>query len=102
MTKRFCKGASESKLPKPRYDFIWDSAPVIKHLKTIFPHKNYSLEIITKKLVLLLALRTGHRTQTLSLIKLSGLSLGNNLVIKIADRIKTRALGKSQPIFTFS
>lgn len=102
MIRRFCKGVAVLKPPRPRYDFIWDPAPVIRKLAAIYPYTSTSLDVITKKLVLLLALGTGHRSQTLSLIRISQISLGEKLVIRIPDRIKTSAPGHSQPFFCFS
>lgn len=53
LIRHFCKGASILKPSKPRYDYIWDPAPVILKLGSLFPHEELSLEKITKKLVLL-------------------------------------------------
>lgn len=60
LVSRFCKGANNIKPITPRYDYIWDPAPVINQLKLMYPHETLSLEIISKKLALLLALGTGH------------------------------------------
>jgi len=73
---------------------------VIAKLASIYPYERLSLKDITKKLVLLLALATGHRAQTLSLIRISQISLDEKLIIP--DRIKTSASGRSQPFFLFS
>lgn len=62
---------------------IWDPAPVIAKLAAIYPHDAYLLNVVTKKLAILLALGTGHRTQTLSLIKISQISLNEKLIIHI-------------------
>lgn len=61
LIKRFCKGISILKSPRPRYDFVWDPAPVITKLSSIYPYEGLSLKTITKKMILLLALATGHR-----------------------------------------
>ncbi|RLU19489.1 hypothetical protein DMN91_008046 [Ooceraea biroi] len=103
LVKRFCKGASYLKPPKPRYDFIWDPAPVIANLATMFPYTSISLPAITKKLVLLLALESGQRAQTLAYIKISQLSFSRDkLLIRIPDRIKTSGPGRAQPVLSFS
>lgn len=101
MVKRFCKGVSVLKPPRPRYDFVWDPAPVISKLSSIYPYEGVSLKDITKKLILLLALATGHRAQTLSLLRISQISLEERLIIRVPDRIKTSAPGRSQPFFLF-
>lgn len=102
--KRFCKGVSVLKPPRPRYDFVWDPAPVIARLSSIYPYEGVSLKLLSEKLILLLALATGHRAQTFSLFRISQISLQDKLIIRVLrlDRIKTSAPGRSQPFFLFS
>lgn len=58
-----------------------------------------SLESLSKKLVTLLALVTGQRMQTLSLIDIKNITIKEDLVeIKIPERIKTSKPGKNQPV----
>lgn len=103
LVRRFCKGAGVLKPPRPKYDFIWDPAPVITKLGTWFPHQDLSLELLTKKLVLLLALCSGQRCQTLAAIKVSQISISADQAwIRITDRIKTSATGRPQPLLSFS
>lgn len=103
LVRRFCKGAGRLKPPRPKYDFVWDPAPVISKLGSWVPHQNLSLEILTKKLVLLLALCSGQRCQTLAAIRVSQISLTIDKVsIRVADRLKTSAPGRPQPFLTFS
>lgn len=71
LIKRFCKGANILKPSGPRYDHIWDPAPVISKLGSFFPHEDLPLERITKKLTLLLALGSGQRCQTLAALRIS-------------------------------
>lgn len=92
--RRFCKGVAALRPPRPRYDYVWDPAPVIaRSISSIFPHDLYALDVITKKLVLLLALATGHRAQSLVAIRLSQISLLDKLIIRIPDRIKNVGAG---------
>lgn len=86
------KGVATLKPPRPRYDYVWDPAPIIAKLASIYPYDSCTLNVITKKLVLLLALGTDQRVQTLVLFKLSHMSLSEKLIIRIPDRIKTSAL----------
>lgn len=103
LIKRFCKGVSVLKPQAPRYDHIWDPAPVIDKLSAIFPHDAVPLPTITKKLVLLLALGSGQRAQSLTAIKISHLFLSpEKLIIRIPDRLKTSAPGRAQPLLMFS
>ncbi|XP_077277629.1 uncharacterized protein LOC143905862 [Temnothorax americanus] len=103
LIKRFCKGASVLKPPRPRYDHIWDPAPVISKLGTFFPHEDLSLERVTKKLALLLALGSGQRCQTLAALRRSQISITEEkMIFTVPDRIKTSAPGRRQPLLIFS
>lgn len=96
--KRFFKGIFKIKPTFPRYDFTWDPTPVLSYLENL--HNDLlNLEQLSKKLVMLLALATGQRTQTLSLIKISNIKTFNDrIIIKITNLIKTSAIGKAQPV----
>ncbi|KYN03289.1 hypothetical protein ALC62_05870 [Cyphomyrmex costatus] len=101
LIKRFCKGASVCRPQTPRYDYVWDPAPVIKKLASDFPHRDLSLERLTRKLVMLLALGTGQRCQTLAAIRISQITLEENrALIRIPERLKTSAPGKPQPLLS--
>lgn len=102
LVKRFCKGVGVLRSPRPRYEYVWDPAPVIAKLATHYPHESLSLERVTKKLALLLALGTGQRVQTLASIKLSQVTLSEKLIIRIPSKLKTSAPGRPQPFFSFS
>lgn len=100
--ERFVKGVSWLRPPKPRYNEIWDISPVIEYLENIKPLEKLSLEILTKKLTMLLMLATGHRLKTLSLLKISKTTKGEKgFVLKVADIIKTSKPGAAQPFFKF-
>lgn len=61
------------------------------------------MEVLTGKLVTLLALVMGQRIQTLSLIKLSNIIKRDNVVqIKISDTIKPSGRDRAEPLLTFS
>jgi len=81
---------------------VWHPAAVIARLSSIYPYDSVPLKIITRKLVFLLVLGTGHQVQTLCSIKMSQISLKEKLIIRISDRIKTSKLGRYQPFFCFS
>lgn len=97
--KRLLKGAYKMKPTKPKYSNTWDPQLVLDHISKWFPNTDLSLEKITKKLTILLAICTAHRMQTLSLIKLENISfLDNSIKINITDIIKTSAPGREQPV----
>lgn len=101
LVSRFFKGVAVLKPQRPRYDFVWDPTPVVDHLASLYPHDKFSLEIISRKLVTLLALTTAQRMQTLAAIRLSNVILSDSLVIRIPARLKTSRVGKSQPLLSF-
>lgn len=97
--KRLLKGAYKLRPTRPKYSSTWDPQMVLSFVSTWVPNKELTLEKITKKLVILLALCTGHRMQTLSLIKLENISSSQNgIKINITDIIKTSAPGRDPTI----
>ncbi|XP_050314945.1 uncharacterized protein LOC126749306 [Anthonomus grandis grandis] len=98
--KRFFKGALNLRPLKPKYSYTWDPEIVISYLESFYPYKNVSLKDISFKLVTLLALSTGHRVQTLSLIHIHNIKMTQGKYeIKVPDRIKTTNRNEYQPIF---
>ncbi|KAL0879323.1 hypothetical protein ABMA27_003101 [Loxostege sticticalis] len=99
--KRFMKGVFRLNPPQPKYDVTWDPQIVLNFLSCWYPNENLILENLTKKLVTLLAIATGHRVQTLSLIKTQNIQQSNQkILIKIPDLIKTSRPGSNQPLLT--
>lgn len=97
--KRLLKGVFRLRPSLPRYSSTWDPQIVLSHISEWAPNSQLSLEKITKKLVILLALCTAHRVQTFSLIKLNNIKIKNNGVeIVISDIIKTSGIGRNQPV----
>lgn len=96
--KRFFKGIFKLKPTFPRYTVTWNPSIVLDYLEKI-PHDSCNLEKLSKKLIMLLALSTGQRMQTLSLIKTSNIKLFNDrIIISITDLIKTSGIGRIQPV----
>ncbi|XP_044598715.1 uncharacterized protein LOC123274959 [Cotesia glomerata] len=99
LISRFIKGSSKIRPSLPKYESTWDVDPVLDKLATWFPLEELSLEKLTKKLVLLLALGTAHRSQTFSLIKISNIIASERKIeVRISDRIKTSRPGAPQPV----
>ncbi|XP_068994070.1 uncharacterized protein [Neodiprion pinetum] len=97
--KRFFRGVAQLRPQSAKYEEIWDPDPVLCYLKTLWPHDTLSFEDLTKKLVMLLALVTAQRVQTLSKIRLSCIDkTDTEIKVKIIDRIKTSGLGRKQPL----
>ncbi|XP_044598764.1 uncharacterized protein LOC123274984 [Cotesia glomerata] len=99
--KRFFKGVSKLKPPRPKYDCIWDPGLVLDLLKKWGPNDKVNLEKLSLKVVSLLALVTGHRMQTLSLIDVRNISVEDKAIeIKIPENIKTSKLNRNQPVLS--
>ncbi|XP_028166848.1 uncharacterized protein LOC114357436 isoform X2 [Ostrinia furnacalis] len=96
--KRFFKGVFKLRPSFPRYNFTWNPNVVLNYVETLFPNESISLQDLTKKLVILLALATGQRIQTISLIKTKNIyTFTDRIVITITDLIKTSGVGRQQP-----
>lgn len=98
--RRFFRGVAKLRPATPKYDSTWDPKIVLNYLAAWFPNEEINLEKLTLKLVTLLALSTGHRPQTLSLIDTRNIyqTNANLLEIKIPDTVKTSGPGKKQPV----
>lgn len=97
--KRFFKGVFRLKPPTPKYDVTWDTSIVLEELSKKYPNSDLSLEQLSKKCAMLLALTTAHRVQTLSKIDIQNIvETDTQIAIKIPDRIKTSRIGSNQPI----
>lgn len=96
--KRFFKGVFRLKPPTPKYDVTWDTSIVLDKLAHKYPNRELSLEQLTKKCAMLLALTTAHRMQTLSKIDVRNIEETDSQInIKITDLIKTSRPGHNQP-----
>lgn len=95
LTKRFLRGISRKRPTEPKYDSTWDPSVVLQYLKN---SKDQSLKFLSQKLATLLALTTGGRLQTISLIKLSNISeKEHEIQIFITDIIKTSLVTGKHP-----
>ena len=91
--KRFLKGVFELRPSLPRYDHIWDVDIVIEFLKNFYPYDGMPLSILTMKLVMLLALSTAQRVQTLHSLNIKDVVFTEDLVtIPITDILKQTSI----------
>jgi len=65
---RFLKGVFNQRPTKTRHTHVWDVATVLTFMKTVSPAKFLSLKDLTMKLVVLMALVSAQRAQTLHLL----------------------------------
>lgn len=96
--KGFFKGVARLRPPRAKYDYTWDPKIVLEYLGKLNSVDNPSFNELSKKLVILLALVTGHRMQTLASIDIRNIiKKDNKFEIKISDVIKTSRPRKVQP-----
>ncbi|XP_011858469.1 PREDICTED: uncharacterized protein LOC105556025, partial [Vollenhovia emeryi] len=99
LIRKFIRGSSKSRPSNPRYDATWDVDPVLRKLEEWFPLEALPLKQLSYKLVLMMALGTAHRLQTLASIRISNILKSNGgIEIKIPERIKTSKPSRKQPL----
>ena len=74
LVSRFMTGLFNQKPALPRYTETWNPHLVLNHLKTYPSTGNLSLKQLTQKLVMLMALLSAQRTQTLQKLSLEDMS----------------------------
>ena len=93
---RLLKGVYNLRTPSPRYSSSWDFTKVTSYLKTLFSLDQLSLKSLTLKTVMLCALSSALREQTLGALDIKFLNKsGNSLSFTVSERLKTSRPGKS-------
>lgn len=96
LLKRFLKGIFKLRPPRPKYNCTWDPQQVLNYLENL--ESNDSLKALSSKLITLLALATGQRIHTLSLISCDNISIvPTGIKIRIPALVKTSRAGSFQP-----
>lgn len=79
----------------PRYNVTWNVDIVLNYLQTPEPFKELTLLHVSHKLLMLLALLSGQRGQTLHLLDIRNICIYDDCVkIGIGDLLKTSSPGK--------
>lgn len=101
LISRFFKGIFRLRPSLPKYSQTWNTEIALNAAANLDPLEMLNREQLTNKLVILLALGTAHRVQTLSLIKIDNIQAisSQGVEIKISDLIKTSRPGSVQPTF---
>lgn len=85
---------------RSRYDVIWDVSVLTKYLVTLFPLEKLTLAALTCKVVVLLAIISAARCDTLSKLTLENMvSYPKKVIFKIPDLIKQSRPGYKNPVF---
>lgn len=88
LVKRFMRGVFILRPSLPKYGKIWSVSDVLKYLQTL-KRNDISLKELSFKLVMLLALLTGQRLQSLHLLDIRNIELTRDSVtIRIGDLLK--------------
>lgn len=86
----------------PKYNEVWDVNEVLKHLQTLQPLNELSLKLLSFKVVMLLALLSGQRCQTLHSLTTRDMKVYHNKVVFIVSELtKTSKPGKQCPTLEF-
>jgi len=99
---RLLKGVYGLRPPTPTYSSTWNVSKVNDFLKTLAPLRELSLKSLTLKTVMLFALASAQRQQTLSALDLNFRKESRDSIsFVVTDRLNTSRPGKSTEI-TFS
>ncbi len=96
LINRFLKGVYTKRPPTPRYDYIWDVRIVLNYLRKQSPASSLSFKQLTLKLVMLIALMTAQRSQSIHKLRLDALQFESSTAIfQISDLIKQSRPGRT-------
>jgi len=89
LVNRFMKGVFHKRPSLPRYHVTWDVSIVLDYLKTLPSNNKLSLKLLSGKLVMLMALLSGQRGQTLHIMKLDDVNITNeHVTVQITSLLK--------------
>ena len=95
LVSRFPKGTFTTRPALPKYKEVWDVSKVLEHLKALHPSKGLSLKLLSLKVVMLMALLSGQRCQTLHALNTSNMKVyDNKIVFIVSDLLKSSKPGK--------
>lgn len=91
---RFMTGIYRLRPPKPKYEATWDVKPLLDLLR-LTPTDSTNLQMLSSKLVCLIALTTSQRTQTMAALDLKWLQWSTDMaVFHVQEVLKTSKPGK--------
>ena len=95
LVSRFLKGTFTTRPALPKYKEVWDVNTVLEHLKTLHPAESVSLKLLTLKLVMLMAILSGQRCQTIHALTTRDMKVSDSKVVFIVNELlKTTKPGK--------
>lgn len=102
LVQRFIRGVFQARPALPRYTSMWDTSIVLRYLQTLHPLTDLSLKNLTYKLIMMCALVTGQRCQTIHLMSLKNMHMDEDksYLFYIDQLVKQSAPGREQPVLT--
>ena len=98
---RFLRGVYNSRPSLPRHTEIWDVRIVLDKLREMSPASTLALKELTYKLVMLIALVSAQRGQTIPLLNIKNMSkTGSSYFFAITELTKTKKPGHKADIIT--
>lgn len=95
LVSHFLKERFTTRSALPKYREVWDVNTVLEHLKTLHPAETLSLKLWSLKIVILMAVFSGQRCQTIHALTSKDMKTSNNKVMFIVnDLLKTSKPGK--------
>ena len=95
LVSRFLKGTFTTRPALPKYKEVWDVNTVLEHLKTLHPAESLSLKLLSLKLVMLMAILSGQRCQTIHALTTRDMTVSKSKVVFIVnDLLKTTKAGR--------
>lgn len=99
LIKRFVKAVYQTRPDFPRYQSTWDTSIVLHSLEGLHPLDKLSLKDLTLKVVMLVALVTGQRGQSIFLMDLNHMTENkNSYKFLIQEKVRQSAPGRPQPV----
>lgn len=96
LVKRFMKGVFELRPSIPRYKYIWDVSIVLNFIGNFYPNEDLSLPVLSFKCVMLLALSSMQRVQTLKAINVTSIKFfTDSVLIPIKSMLKQFRVNKN-------
>ena len=94
LVSRFLKGTFTTRPSLPKYKEVWDVNTVLEHLKTFHPAESVSLKLLTLKLVMLMAILSGQRCQTIHALTTRDMKVSDSKVVfTVNELLKTTKPG---------
>ena len=95
LVSRFLKGTFTTRPALPKYKEVWDVNTVLEHLKTLHPAGTLPLKLLSLKIVMLMAILSGQRCQTIHALTTKDMKVSEDKVMFIVtDLLKTTKPGK--------